>query len=135
VSGYAYITNSAAQVVSVGADVTFDNSSVLTSDFAHAAGSSTITINAAGTFALWFSVSGVEPNQFAVAQNGVAIASSRYGSGAGTQQTTGMTIVTLAAGDVLSLRNSSSAAAVTLQALAGGTEANINASIMIQKLD
>jgi hypothetical protein len=79
-------------------------------------------------------VSGVEPSQFAVVINGTVVDDSRYGSGAGTQLTTGMTIITAAAGDVLTLRNSSSAAAVTLQTLAGGTGTNVNASLLIQKL-
>jgi hypothetical protein len=45
-----------------------------------------------------------------------------------------MVIVRAAAGDVLTLRNHSSAAAVTLQTLAGGTQFNANASILIEKL-
>jgi hypothetical protein len=56
-----------------------------------------------------------------------------YGSGAGTQQNTGQAIFTLAAGDVLTVRNHSSAAAVTLQTLAGGTQSNANASV-VEKL-
>ena len=40
----------------------------------------------------------------------------------------------LGAGDVLSLNNHSSAAAVALQTLAGGTQTNANASIVIEKV-
>jgi hypothetical protein len=43
-------------------------------------------------------------------------------------------LVQLVAGDVLTLRNHSSAAAVTLQSLAGGTETNVNASITITQV-
>jgi hypothetical protein len=57
-----------------------------------------------------------------------------YGSGAGTQQDNGQVILTLSAGDVLTLVNHSSAAAVTLQTLAGGTQTNVNASLLIEKL-
>jgi hypothetical protein len=67
--------------------------------------------------------------------NGAPLIGTVYGSGAGTQQTTGQAIVPLAAGDVLTLRNHSSAAAVTLQTLAGGTQTNVNASIVIEKLN
>jgi hypothetical protein len=59
---------------------------------------------------------------------------SAYGSGAGTQQNTGQAIFTVAAGDVLTVRNHTSAAAVGLQSLAGGTETNANASVTIEKL-
>jgi hypothetical protein len=66
--------------------------------------------------------------------NGAAIPGTTYGSGAGTQQDNGQAIVTLTATDVLSLRNHSSAAAVALQTLAGGTQTNVNASILINQL-
>jgi hypothetical protein len=77
----------------------------------------------------------VEPNQFTLFQNGAPVAGSTYGSGAGTQPNPGVVIITAAAGDVLTLRNHTSSAAVTLQTLAGGTVINSNASIMIQKLN
>lgn len=134
VSDYAFIRSTAAQVIAIDADVAFNGNGAMTSAVTHAPGSTVVVLNQAGTYAVWFSVSGVEPSQFALTINGVAIDDSRYGSGAGTQLTTGMTIVTVAVGDVLTLRNSSSAAAVTLQTLAGGTETNINASLLIQKL-
>ena len=66
--------------------------------------------------------------------NGAAVPGTVYGSGAGTQQDEGQVIVTLSASDVLTLVNHSSAAAVTLQTLAGGTQTNVNASLLIEKL-
>ena len=62
------------------------------------------------------------------------VASTIYGSGAGTQQDTGLAILTLAANDVLTLVNFTSAAAVGLQTLAGGTQNNVNASMLILRL-
>jgi hypothetical protein len=44
-------------------------------------------------------------------------------------------MVAVAAGDVLTIRNYTSAAASTLQTLAGGTQANVNASVVIEKLN
>ncbi|MNV78336.1 hypothetical protein D3C71_1718200 [compost metagenome] len=76
----------------------------------------------------------MEPNQFALFLNGTEAAGTVYGSGAGTQQTNGQAILALSSGDVLTLRNHSSAAAVTLQTLAGGTQANVNASIVLKQL-
>ncbi len=91
-------------------------------------------VTAAGVYAVTFSVSGVEPNQFALFVNGAPVTDTVYGSGAGTQQNTGQVILNLSAGDVLTLVNHSSAAAVILQTLAGGTQTNVNASLLIEKL-
>jgi hypothetical protein len=102
---------------------------------AHTPGTSTITIGTAGDYSVSFNVSVVEPNQFAVFQNGAPVAGAIYGSGAGTQPNPGMVIVTAAAGDVLTVRNHTSAAAVTMQTLAGGTQINANAAILIEKIN
>ncbi|WP_291565429.1 DNRLRE domain-containing protein [Clostridium sp. UBA2485] len=133
-SEYAYIYNLLAQVVALEADIIFSTNGVIVGTIAHTPGTSTITIGTAGDYAVWFNAAGVEPNQFAVFQNGAPVAGAIYGSGAGTQPNPGMVIVTAAAGDVLTLRNHTSAAAVTLQTLAGGTQINANASILIQKI-
>ena len=101
----------------------------------HVPGTSNISISSAGVYEIEFMVSAVEPNQFALFVNGVALPSSIYGSGAGTQQNRGEMIAALAAGDIVSLVNHTSAAAVTLQFLAGGVQSNVNASIMIKKLN
>jgi hypothetical protein len=102
---------------------------------AHAPGTSTIVIGTAGNYSIRFTVSSVEPNQFAVCINGAPAAGAIFGSGAGTQQNGGESIQTLAAGDVITIRNHSSASAVTLQILAGGTQFNNNASLLLVKLN
>jgi hypothetical protein len=80
-------------------------------------------------------VSGVEPSQFAIFINGAPSSPvTIYGSGAGTQQNTGFGTLVLGAGDIITLRNHSSAAAVTLQTLAGGTQINANAAIAVERL-
>jgi hypothetical protein len=81
-----------------------------------------------------FIVSSVEPNQFTLFQNGAPVAGGTFGSGAGTQQNPGGVIIAAGAGDVLTLRNHTSAAAVTLQTLAGGTQDNANAALIITLL-
>lgn len=133
-SEFAYIYNLDAQVVPIEADVIFDTNGVLSPGITHAPGTSTITVNTAGTYKINYSVSGVEPNQFALFVDGLEAAGTVYGSGAGTQQNVGQVILALTAGDVLTLRNHSSAAAVTLQTLAGGTQSNVNASILIERM-
>jgi len=140
VSEYAYIYNLTGYAVAVEADILFDSNGPITAGFLHTPGSSMITIVNAGTYKIQFSVSAVEPNQFALFINGGLVGGTVYGSGAGTQQNMGMAIVTdVAAGDILTLRNHTSAAAATLQSVpaeppAGGTAANTNASIIIEQL-
>lgn len=132
---YAYIYNESAAVVAIGADVPMSNNGVITGSISHTPGSSMIVFGSAGDYEIHFHVSSVEPNQFAIFQNGAPVAGAVYGSGAGTQQNAGMVIISAGAGDVITLRNNSSAAAVTLQTLAGGTQFNVNASIMIRRLN
>jgi hypothetical protein len=81
-----------------------------------------------------FYAAGVESNQFAVFQNGAPVAGAIYGSGAGTQPSPGMVIITAAIADIITIRNHTSAAPVTLQTLAGGTQVNANASVLIEKI-
>jgi BclA C-terminal domain len=114
--------------------VKFDTNGILTAGITHTAGTAGIMISNTGDYLITFSISAVEPNQFALFINGTQVPGDVYGSGAGTQQNHGQTIVTLAGGDVLTLRNHSSAAAVTLQTLAGGTQTTVNAAITIEEL-
>ena len=131
---FGYVYNASLETVAIGDDVDFDANGILTPGITHAPGSSVIELGPAGDYEVTWSVSGVEPNQFALVLNGAIIADSLYGSGAGTQLNEGRTIVRAPAGSTLSLRNNASAAAVTLQPLAGGTQANVNASIRILKV-
>jgi hypothetical protein len=130
---YGEVYNLGSQVVAIEAPIIFDSNGPL-SGFTHVAGSSGISVGAAGTYLVKFSVSALQSSQFALFDNGVPIAGTTFGSGAGTQQNNGQAIVTLAAGDVLTLVNHSSASAVLLQTLAGGTQPNVNASVIIQQL-
>jgi len=136
-SQYAYIYNLSAQVVPLETAVTFDNNGIGTAGFAHGLGSPDITVINQGVYKVTFSVSGTEPCQFALFINGVVVAESVYGSGAGTQQNTGQAILAIGANDVLTLVNHTSAAAVTLAASPpiGGTATAVNASILIQQLN
>ena len=121
--------------VAVGAGVLFSNNGKLTGGITHTLGGAGITFTIAGDYRVLYSVSATESCQFALFKNGTLILGTTYGSGAGTQQNLGQAILTLDSGDVITLRNFNSAAAVGLQTLAGGTEANVNASLVFQKLD
>lgn len=132
-SAYGYIFNQGAQTVAVEAPIAFDMNGPLLG-ITHAPGGAGITVTSSGIYSIRYSVSGVEPGQFAVFVNGARASGTVYGSGAGTQQDNGLAILTLSANDVLTLVNHSSAAAVTLQTLAGGTQTNVNASFLLEKL-
>ena|SRR5579862_7548176 len=108
---------------------------VFSGGITHTAGLAPITLSAPGDYKVAFSISGVGANQFTLFLNGVPLTTSTYGSGAGTQQNNGQVIVAIVAGDVLTLQNFTSAAAVGLQTLAGGTQQNVNASVVIEKLN
>lgn len=131
---FGYIYNVKPQVVPIEGDVIWDTNGILTPGIAHVPGTTQIAVSDTGKYEVHFSVSGVEPNQFAIFINGALAVGTVYGSGAGTQQNTGQAILALACGDVLTLRNHSSTTAVTLQTQAGGTQASINASVLIRKL-
>ena len=127
--------NVGAQVVASEADIKFDSNGLMTAGFTHGPGIAGVNVVNAGIYRLTFIVLGVEPSQMAVFLNGAAIEGSISGSGAGTQPNTGQVIASIASGDVITLRNHTSAAAVTLpQPFAGGTRTNTNATIVIERI-
>ena len=132
---YGYIYNLTPQTVAIEADVLFDSNGVMTPGIVHILGTSQIIVNVSGDYEVTFSVSGTEPNQFALFLNGTQVPGTVYGSGAGTQQNNGQAIFSIPAGGILTLRNHSSAAAVTLASVVGGTQANVSASIVIKMLN
>jgi hypothetical protein len=130
---FAYIYNAGAETVAVEADVTFSSNGPL-AGFTHITGASAIGVEATGTYLVKFSVTGTQAGQFTLMDNGVAVAGTTYGTGAGLQQDGGEAIVALTAGDALTLRNHTSSTTVTLETLAGGSQVNVNASVVIQEL-
>jgi hypothetical protein len=82
-----------------------------------------------------FKIRGLDPNQFSVFLNGSVVPGSTYGTGwhGFEQATAGMLILTLASGDVLTVRNQSNMY-VMLDSMAVGSQGSVNASILIRKL-
>jgi hypothetical protein len=134
VSGYGYFYNVFPQTVAIESDLVFSNNGAATPSLSHAPGTASIVVSSTGVYQVTFTVSSVEPNQFALFVNGAQVPGATYGSGGGTQQNTGQVILSLSAGDLITLRNHSSSSAVTLQTFAGGTQTNVNASILFLKL-
>lgn len=125
----------AAHTTSGTGAVTFDTNTVLGSGFTHTVGTAGLTVLKAGIYRFEFDVSGAEANQFQIYVNNVAVAGTTFGSGATLQQNTGFGFLTLAANDVVTVVNSTSAGAITLAGTTpiGGTNAdNSNASLSLE---
>jgi hypothetical protein len=133
-SAFAYIYNLTDQYVALEGDVTFDTNGDFVGGITHTLGDSAIVVASDGEYEIDFGISSGMANQFTVFVNGTAVSGSTYGAFKGTRQNNGIIIVGLASGDVITLRNHSSPAGVTLQTLAGGSEVNVNASIVIKRL-
>lgn len=130
---YGYVYNTAAQVIAVGTAVTFATNGPLL-DVTHTAGSGSVTVTEAGTYMVQYMVAGVLLNQFEIFVTGVAAPSTVYGTGVGASETIGFALLTLAAGDVLTLVNTS-ALPITLSVnLGGGSATSLNASMLVSRI-
>ena len=81
---YAYVYDTGGQTVAIEADVAFPTTGPLLG-FTHLTGSTDLVVTTGGVYRVEFSLAGVEPNQFAIMVNGIALPGMTYGSGAGTQ--------------------------------------------------
>ena len=103
-SDYAYIFGSGAQVILANSPVVFSSNGPL-NGIAHVPGMSASIVSSAGDYSVNFYVSTTTPgSQFTLTVNGLAAPGGSY-TPAGTE-TTGQAIISLAAGDVVELRNS-----------------------------
>lgn len=139
--GAGYFYNLAVSAtVAIGAPFPFDTDGPTDPTlFAHTpsatpAVSAPITILQAGRYRVDYSVTVAEARQIALYLNGAVVLSTIYGQATGTAVTTAFAIIDVAAGDVLTLVNHLSAAALTLVTPSGGTENNVTNSIIITKL-
>jgi len=130
---YAYIYNTDSQTIPVNGSVSFSNNGALLG-IIHDKNTAPITIESAGTYAVWYTVTGAEASQFTLYQNENPVPGSTYGTSAVNNGYTGMVIINAAAGDQLTLRNHTSTGAVTLDSAAGGAETGVSASIMILRI-
>jgi hypothetical protein len=132
---YSYVYNLAAQVVAVGGSVLFDSNGPLSLGITHTAGTAAVVLASAGIYRFTFTVSGTAANQFTLFVNGIADTSTTYGTGVGNTPNVGQAIITVPAAAAITLRNFTSAGAITLPTTLGGTEPNVNASLIIEQLD
>ena len=132
-TSYGYIFNTGNQTIPVGGDIPFNTNGAL-AGISHDVDTGTITLENPGTYAVWFSVTGETPNQFALFQNDSPVPGSIYGTESASVGNVGMVIISAEAGDVLSVRNFTSTGPVTLDNSVGGTEVNTSASIKILRI-
>ncbi|MDT8717969.1 collagen-like protein, partial [Clostridium sp. 19966] len=130
-SGYVYqLATLANATVIGGADIPFSNNGPLTG-ITHTAGTTTVTVVTAGTYEINYGLSitaGIGA-QIAIAVNGTVNASTPIAALITTGELFGSAILTLAAGDVITLRNNSAVALTLTLAPAVG------AQLTIKKLD
>lgn len=133
--GSAYVYSSATTAaVGLEADVIFTTNGPISAGFSHVPSTSGVSILAAGVYEVTFSITSNLPNQFALFLDGVLVPGSIYSIGAPTSQNEGQVILIAPAVSVLTLRNHSSIGSVPLQSIAGGTQLNVNASLLITRL-
>ena len=130
---YAYIYNTDNQSVPVDGSIAFSKNGALLG-ISHETDTAPIIIESAGLYAVWYTVTGAEVNQFTLFKNDDPIPGSTYGTGGVNSGYTGMVIINAGAGDQITLRNHTSAGPVTLDNAAGGTETGVSASVMILKI-
>jgi hypothetical protein len=133
-SQYGYIFNTALQFVAVEGAVSFNSNGILTDGIVHQLGLVDIRLANPGNYKVTFSISGAQPNQFALFLNGAAIEGATYGSGSGIQPNNGQVIFAAGGskgGDLLTLVNHGSIGSVTLL----GSISTVNASVVIEKLN
>jgi collagen triple helix repeat protein len=132
---FANVYNTSPEAVATNADVQFSDNSSL-SGMTFSGGGTGVTVTKAGTYLIYVDVDTVEERgQFSVAVNGVAT-SSVFGGENGpfpTGVVTGQAILTLASGDVVTIKNTSDYDQF-IQTYAPGSGIPQNASLVIEQL-
>jgi hypothetical protein len=131
---YAHFYNVGSQVIGDEAAVQFNTNGLKTSSITHAPGTSGIALGATGTYKVTMSILATDPFRFALFRNGVLVSGSEFAANGSTRQGIGMTIITVAANDILTVRNHGLGQPITLDVNAGGTAITVDASILIERL-
>jgi hypothetical protein len=134
--GYFYSVTSTGTIAPEVAFPLFVNGA-FTAGFTHVAGSTDIVIVTPGVYAVDYHAEVLEASQIALFLDAAVIPGTIKGSGAGTQQNTGSVIITTTLpNQILTLRNHTSAAAITPQVgpPAGGTAESTVSAVRIRRL-
>nr|WP_242980177.1 hypothetical protein [Hungatella xylanolytica] len=128
--GYAYELATLADATVVGgADVPFSNNGPL-AGITHTAGTTTITVPLPGTYQIdyYIDITAGVGSAIAIAVNGTVQASTNVTALVATGEISGTAMLTLAGGDVLTLRNNS--AVPLTMTLAPGVGSQFNAILL-----
>lgn len=134
IGAFAYIYNTSSQTVDPMDPVTF-NMIGEAEGIAYVPGATFITVTTGGTYEIDYSLTALEPNQFAIHLNMVFVPGSRYGTDVAQSQNTGTVTVDIPAGSIIQLVNDESAGSITLLTVAGGMNNITNASISFVLLE
>lgn len=136
-SDFAYIYNTGAQSVAQNASITYSANGILSGGISHSAGTANITIGTAGTYVILFYelVNQSETSRciYQVYINAVAQPSALYSNEAAEDSEVvnpGRCMLTLGAGDIITIRNVSTGTSVLDTSPAG----TVNASVLIFRL-
>ncbi|GCE04805.1 BclA C-terminal domain-containing protein [Dictyobacter aurantiacus] len=142
---FAYIYNTKNQMVPLESSVTFDSNGLMSAGITHTAGDpgdSAITVATAGTYLVTYSVTSLQPSQFAIFVNGSVAPETIHEIGNSLSQNTQSALITVPAGATITLRNHSSLAGTIelytgiggTQRGVGGTQPTISAYILLQQI-
>lgn len=131
---YGYVYNTGSQSITPESSVPFSNNGIMLG-VSHTAGSDTVSLDETGTYAVWFSVNGQRPSQFALFLNNNLVPGSIYSTGLpASSSNSGMAVISAQAGDILTVRNHNSLEPIILSYRLSGTEINVTASLLILKV-
>ncbi len=131
---YGYVYNTGNQSITPESSVPFSNNGIM-HGVSHTAGSGSVSLDEPGTYAVWFSVNGQRPSQFALFLNNNMVPGSTYSVGLpSSSSNSGMAVISAQAGDILTVRNHNSLEPIILNYRLSGTEINVTASLLILKV-
>jgi hypothetical protein len=131
---YAHFYNMGSQAIADGSAVEFDTNGLKTASVIHAAGTSGIVLGAPGTYKVTMSILATVPFRFALFRNLVVIPGSEFAANGSTRQAISVTIIAVAANDVVTLRNYGSGQTINLDVNAAITGPVVDASIVLERL-
>lgn len=79
-SAYAYVYNDGRQTVAASAPILFSSNGVLSDGMTHPVNGNAVTIENAGTYAVWFTMMGTADAQFALFLNDTSVAGTIFGT-------------------------------------------------------
>lgn len=120
---YALMPSDNPTAITAGADIAFPQQAAIGGTSITRVSDSSFALVEAGTYQVIFTAAAAEAGQLVLTVNGTEVPYTVTGRSAVNSQITGVSIITAAAGSVITVRNpAASAASLTLTPSAGGTD-------------